>query len=427
MLREWTRRVADNGSKTLLTVRIEVKWTAETWTWMLLVCGMILRLLEYSDNRQLYKDEASLFRNLVNLRVFDFNTTLTESQLAAPGFLVVERLMVRLPFHPIWAGRLIPFLFSIVSLLLMRDVARRYLSPRAVPIAVGLFALDDWLLYYAAELKQYSSDVALTLVALLLAARPAEITRRGLIVWTVFGVVGVWFSHSLALVLASVGTYLITRAAHRRQWKLALCLLGVGAVWAASFAICYFVSHRILSKDRFIWDWWNFAFLPIPPRSLGDCERIFWQVVNIFNNPSWVVTPLGVLPSALLALGLFSIGALALGLHWRGGAYLLIAPLVFTLVASGLHQYPFHGRLLIFLVPSVHLLVGEGAASLTQRGGAVLTSALGLFLLVQPAADVLGHRWMQPRLHTFYDSHGDLLPDLLDYLEKRDAQARSPQ
>ena len=57
-------------------------------------------------------------------------------------------------------------------MFLMRSVARRYLHPRAVPIAVGLFALDDWLIYYSAEIKQYCSDTTLTLVALLLRRRP---------------------------------------------------------------------------------------------------------------------------------------------------------------------------------------------------------------------------------------------------------------
>ena len=43
------------------------------------------------------------------------------------------------------------------------SVARRYLTAAAVPIAVGLFALTDWILYYSVEIKQYSSDAALAL------------------------------------------------------------------------------------------------------------------------------------------------------------------------------------------------------------------------------------------------------------------------
>ena len=77
-------------------------------------------------------------------------------------------------------------------------------------------------------------------------------------------------------------------------------------------------------------------------------------------------------------MGFYLIGAVSLGFRWRGGLYLLVAPLLFTLFASGLHQYPFHGRLLLFLVPTVHLLVAEGVVALSRPGGTRLTVVLAL-------------------------------------------------
>jgi hypothetical protein len=432
----------------LLSSPLRIASTVELCTWLLVAIGIILRLLEYTDNRPLYMDEFYLLRSLVRLPVFDFSTTLADNQLATPGFLVVERAMLRSPLPAVWAARLVPLLCSIASMFLIRSVARRYIAPPAVPIAVGLFALDYWLLYYAAEIKQYTSDVALTLCALALAAAPTEMSRRRLLVLAGFGVVGVWFSHPLSLVLAGVGTYLIAKAAIRREWSKASGFLCISLAWALSFGACYHVSHSILEKeDPFIWSWWNFAFLPLPPHSLADLQRDFWHVINIFNSPSWVITPLGVLPSAFCALTLFSIGVLSLGLKWRGGAYLLLAPLLFALLASALRQYPFHGRLLLFLVPTVHLLVGEGAAAVARGAGAALTVALGTlrrdlvpivapssrailtfalcaFLLAQPAGGVFWHRVIQRHSHGEYDSHGDLVPDLLDYLEKLERDAR---
>jgi hypothetical protein len=300
----------------------------------------------------------------------------------------------------------------------MRSAARRYVLPAAVPIAVGLFALDDWLLYYSAEIKQYSSDTALTLIALLLAAAANDMSRRSLLPVAALGAVGVWFSHPLAFILAAVGTCLAGKAAFERSWKTVACLLGIGLLWAVSFAACYLVSHRILSKDRFVWNWWDFAFLPFPPRSFSDLSVDFWAVLNVFNSPAWVITPLGVLGSALLAMVLYLIGAVSLGLRWRGGLYLLVTPILFALLASGLHQYPFHGRLLLFLVPTVHLLVAEGAGALARRGGVLRTAAIGIFLLCQPAYEILWHQLIVPRNHEGFDTHGDLLPDLLDYFDK---------
>ena len=301
------------------------------------------------------------------------------------------------------------------------------MSPRAVPIAVGLFALDDWLIYYAAEIKQYCSDTTLTLVALLLAAAAADLSRRSLVVLAGFGAVGVWFSHPLALVLAAVGTYLAAKAAIRRDWKKMPGLVGMGLLWAISFAACYVVSHRILSKDQFIWNWWDFAFLPIPPRSFADLERDFWQVINIFNSPAWVVTPLGVLASAFLAMGLYLIGSLSLGLRWRGGLYLLVAPLLFTLAASALRQYPFHGRLLLFLVPTSICWSRKARrrsdAPRRRRSSplpwARFAVSAGIRRSLAPVGRETHSRWVRLARRP--------LPDLLDYLETRQRAARGPR
>ncbi len=414
--------------------------TSETWTWLAVAIGVALRLLDYADCRPLYKDELSLLTNLVNLPVFDFHTTLTEYQLAPPGFLVLERLLVRLPGNDELVARLFPLVCGLASMFLFRSTARRYLSPRAVPIATGLFALSDWLIYYSSEIKQYSCDLALTLIALHMAAGPvlqsrvsetsppgpAPLTSTRLLAIAGLGIVGVWFSYPLALVLAGIGTYLIAMATSRKAWRQFLGLVATGIAWVLSFAACYVVSHRILSKERFIWDWWDFAFLHIPPRSLAELQLEFWQILNAFDSPADLLTPLGVLPSAFLALGLFFLGGWALSRRWPGGLYLLVAPILFALAASALHQYPFHGRLLIFLVPSIHMVVGEGVVALSHRGGPGLTLALAVFLLFQPALDASWLRFVERHAqHTGYDSHGDLRPDLLDYLDAHRPKPRT--
>lgn len=409
--------------------------SARALTWAFVAIGVVFRIWSYADNRLLYRDEKSLLDNLY-LPILDFHTRLTENQLAPPGFLVLERLAVRLPVDPVLAARALPLACGIATMFLFRAMARRFVAPLAVPIAVGLFALSDWLIYYSSEMKQYSCDLALTMVALLLAAGPApgepaglagseaidgarreSSTVRRLLVLGAFGAVGVWFSYPLVMVLAAVGTYAFAVAVSRRDTREALGLVAVGLVWLASFAVCYVVSHRILSTDRFIWDWWDFAFLRVPPRSTKELTTEFWQLLNVFDSPSDVKTPLGLIPTAFLALALWVCGAWSLGRRWPGGLYLLVAPGVFTLVASVLHQYPFHGRLLIFLVPSVHLLVAQGAATISRPGGARLTAVVGTFLLIQPVADLLWQRFVQPLNHSTYDSHGDLRHDLLDYLE----------
>jgi hypothetical protein len=422
------RRVRGPGDETRLDSRFVPdpgRSSSERWTWVLLAAGVLLRVLEYSDNRQLYMDEFALKKNLVGFAFYDFHTPLTEAQLAPPGFLALERLMILLPLPFPLAARLVPFLCSIASMFLMRSVARRYLTATAVPIAVGLFALTDWMLYYSVEIKQYSSDILLTLCALLLpagAAAPRQEletpkSRRELTVLAAFGAIGVWFSHPLALVLSGVGLYLIFKTASQRDWKHTLVFTAISLLWFLSFTVCYRISLGLIADGLFLDRWWSFAFLPFPPRCLAELKQIFWQSMNVFNSPSGILTPLGVLPSAFISAGLFLIGAWSLGRRWRGGLILLILPILITFEASALHRYPFHGRLLLFLTPSVYLLVGEGTAALSRPGGPKLAFALGAFLLAQPAFDVFWYRFIQKRHHGNYDSHGDLHPDLLDYLE----------
>ena len=155
--------------------------SCENLAWVAVALGVILRLWEYLDFRALYMDEAALLKNLVGRSIFDFHQVLEQDQMAPPGFLVIERIMVRLPLEVRAAGRLFPLICGVVSVFFMRAAARRYLDRRAVPIAVGLFAMGDHLIYYSAEIKQYSCDLVLALAALLLAAPrpPGELSRAG--------------------------------------------------------------------------------------------------------------------------------------------------------------------------------------------------------------------------------------------------------
>ena len=197
----------------------------------------------------------------------------------------------------------------------------------------------------------------------------------------------------------------------------------MGLAWAASFAACYVVSHGILSKERFIWDWWDFAFLPLPPRSMAELEYVIRHIVNVFDSPADVKTPMGPIPTALLASVLAIAGFASLLRRWPGGLYLVMAPVAFALAASALHQYPFHGRLLIFLVPSVHMLVSQGAAVLARPGGWWLAAALGAFLLYQPACDALWYQFIQPLSHASASTPtATCVPTCSMYLERNGAR-----
>jgi hypothetical protein len=399
-------------------VPLRLELTCESLAWLAVAIGLILRGWEYLEFRYLYIDEEALLSNLVGRGIIDFHQVLDQDQVAPPGFLVLERLLVRLPLDVRISGRFLPLCCALASVFLIHLAARRFLDRRAVPMAVGLFAFGDHLLYYSAEIKQYSCDLVLATAALCLAARSWSAREGKWRLWPVaiFGLVAPWFSFPVVFLLAGTGIYLFVSAVKARQWRDCARITLIGLGWFLSFIGCFLLSRSILSKREFLWIWWNFAFLPLPPRSLADLTHLAETLANIFINPAGLLTPLSLPVTAVLASALSVVGCVSLGRRWPGGLFLLLAPLLFGLLASGLRQYPFHGRLLLFLVPTFLLLPSEGAAAIGRRTGWLVTFSLAAFLIYGEASDVLWHKMVQSRCRPF-DSHGDLKNDLLDYLE----------
>jgi hypothetical protein len=382
--------------------------------------GILFRVAEYVDNRQLWLDERALRSNVSGKALFDLVGPLTEGQMAPPGFLVIARGWVRMSGDSSMAIRLIVLLCAIASVFAFGVVARRFVSRLAVPIALAFLAVSDDLIYYATEFKQYSSDmlIAIGVLGMGRALSGEGWSSRRAVLAGMMGLAATWISHPSVFVLAGVSAVLGLDAIGRRDWKRLAAVLGLGAVWGLGFWGCYAVSNRMMPPEgrEFLFTWWNFAFLPIPPESFAEASRAFWQVLNIFSNPVGLVSPIDPRGTALLGMTLVLIGSGALMARGWREALLLLLPIVLTVAASALGRYPFHGRLLVFLVPCIVLPMAEGIAVIGRRCGRVVLLGLLAFLLALPTMEAIGHILVQSRYRVF-DSHGDQRNDLLDYLE----------
>jgi hypothetical protein len=231
-----------------------------------------------------------------------------------------------------------------------------------------------------------------------------------------FGLVAPWFSFTVVFVLAGVGLHQIAIAALRKESRAAARTTAVCLAWLFSFAACFLISRSIMTQRNFLWVWWNFAFLPVPPRSLAEASLLAESIANVFINPASVLTPFSLPATALLAAIMAVVGCLSLGRRCPGGVFLIAAPVFWALLASALHLYPFHGRLLFSLVPSFLLPLSEGVAALGRRTSWLVSLFLAGCFLYGEAAEVFWYKAVQARMRPF-DSHGDLKNDLLDYLE----------
>jgi hypothetical protein len=243
-----------------------------------------------------------------------------------------------------------------------------------------LFALAPPLVRYAAEAKQYGFDAMTACLLLWLATRleESDLPPRWLALAAIMGVLAPWFSHPSVFVLAGIGLSLFLEALVRRERRRVVNLAILGVVWLAGFALCYWVQMRSIARCPGLLRYWQNEFMPFPPRSQADVKWLIDHALGVFLNPAGFVTP-------GLAAFCFLVGAHVVGRTSLRRLGFLLLPLAPALVASALRCYPFEGRLLVFLVPALLVLIASGASELMDRirpravGGAAL-----LILLLFP-------------------------------------------
>ena len=368
--------------------------------------GCLLRIVQYLLNRSLWMDEAYLSLNILHRSFAGLCRALDYHQGAPIGFLLLEKSAVRLGGGSEYALRLLPLLAGIASVLLFYKLASKVLSPKAIPIATGLFAISPALIYYSAEVKQYSSDAAIALLLYCLTIEGSKLEwkagRTALV--ALAGAIAIWMSHSSVLVLAGIGVTISIALVLRKDWARLARVSFVGLCWTASLAVCYIVTLRKLAGDGELLNYWNANFMPLPPRSVTDLK---WFVDSFFGFFS---SSAGLKFAGLAAL-VFVLGSISMFRKSPERVFLFLSPALITLLASGLHKYPFGGRLALFLVPPVLLLMAEGTEVLFSSASASLPAAgwvLITLLFLDPGTYIL-HHFAKP--HTEITQPGVMLPE----------------
>ena len=327
--------------------------------------GAFIRLNQYLNNRSLWHDEASVALNIVNRSYLELLRPLDYNQAAPPGFLWIERLAVQLFGDSEYSLRLFPLAASIISLVAFYQLANRYASKTAAPIAIALFACLRYPVYYATEVKQYSSDIMVTLLLCLLLV-PASLGegrrnreeggkgRGKFILLGLLGAIAIWLSHPAVFVLAGIElSSLVCATANRR--KLFLNRLPIYLVWLISFGCLYVLTIANTMNNESLVDSWSDRF----PDSPFDIIWLLDALGRFFYRP----LGFGAIADGV-AMVAFVLGCIATYRKNRSLLLALTSPLIVTLIASYLHKYPFRDRLVLFLAPLAIVIIAEGISFL---------------------------------------------------------------
>lgn len=341
----------------------------------LVVIGACLRLSQYLANTALWGDEIFLVTNVLDRSMQQLlMLPLAYGQVAPKGFLISEKLLSVSLGPSDLVLRLFPFLCSLGGLVGFACVARRLLDGLAAPVALALFATAPPLVAFAAQAKQYSSDVAIAVLLLWLSvylAMEKVSLRRSWIVGAI-GAVAVWFSHPAVLMVAALGVSLALIAWCERTESSARNLLvltpamGLWSISALGVTIASIASVTPQTR-QYMHEYWAEGFLPSPPW-LAIEGRWPWRELNGlvgYGGPA----SLGYAFARLYIL----LAGLGFALLWRRlgvRATLVITPLAVTLFAAILRQYPFADRLILFLVPMLLMGIGASVDWVYQRAAA---------------------------------------------------------
>lgn len=341
-----------------------IRKTGLPWQWLpvlvVLAWALFLRLDYFAPGRSLWLDEAMLGVNIQRQSLLGLVRPLLFDQAAPLGFLLLQWLL-----HHLLGGsddllRVVPLLAGLALLPMVFLLARQNGYRPFAWLALALVALAPEHVRYSSELKQYSLDA---LVAAYLMWCFGETLKqpgdpRARIRLALSGALAVWFSHPSVFVLAGLGgSVALLHWREMRDPAFLRAWAGIAAAWVISFALLYLLHLRHVAANPALTDFWRRSFAPLPPWSHWGWYRASLPGVlnHLFSFHA------GVLPSALVLLGIASLG-------WRRRplALAMVLMLGATLLASALSRYPFHGRFLLFLMPAAALALAEGVERCRQ-------------------------------------------------------------
>ena len=338
--------------------------------WAFVLLGLLVRLVRFLVVYPIWHDEAFLAVNFLDRGYRDLLRPLEDRQVAPHGYLWIELTAVRLFGFSEWSLRLFATICGLASVLVFRHLAARLLRGLPLLLAVAIFAVAFHPIRHSAEIKPYASDLLASLIMMTLAVEWWRFPDRSRWLWVLAAVTPVLLvvSYPAVLVGAVMGLALASEALWSERRSVRLAFLTYNLVLAGSFFAVYFSftvvqSSALLSYYR--QGWWRESFPP-----LSEPWQIPFWLISVHTGTT-MAYPVGEKFGGSTATFLLAIlgGLLLWRSKQRAPLRVVMLPFVMGLVTACLGRYPYGGppRVTQYLVPSIVLLTGLGAAGVIAR------------------------------------------------------------
>lgn len=379
--------------------------------WHLIIIGLIfilafiLRVKTYLLARPLWHDECSLATNIFTKNFLDLFKPLENGQKAPILFMALNKFTTNILGIKELSIKFIPFLSGILSIIAFYFLSKNLLKNNlSVLIANFLFAINYQLIYWSQKFKQYSFDVLIFIISILIFNK-IDINKLNIRQCLIFSAV------CLILILASFssafvfGAYILCCILHKKNTKnilyLSLPIIIIGLFYYIGLLRA---EHKIWMSTYF--KYWDLGFLKF---NFSNILLILRENFNFFFIPN---------NFSLLGVLLFFWGLFLLIKNKTNN--LIPAILLIMIIASFLQIYPIWQRASLFIIPLIILLICNTLNLISKNRKTVSTIIILLFLTYFSKYNFSYLNWFLKQNAFAYTDAVTIFPKLIEKYNNQD-------
>jgi len=358
----------------------------------IIALGILFRVKLYLENHSVWLDEAV---TTVSIGSRTFKEILTRfdifPEFAKPpiGFELIEKLSITIFGNNELAFRLFPLLSGIGALLLFYLIVKKLFSEKVQKVSLIFFAVCDPLIQYCGDTKPYSSDVlmVLILVFLFIHVRRSGLGLKNILLLGLSGGLIIWISSACIFILTALGLTAVTMIVINKKWKDLISVLPVFVIWLVSFVFLYKISLSQMVHGDSLKATWVGAF---GPDAIFSFTTLAWMrdvFFEMFKQPGGMYLPKLPFHIGILGSLIFFAGCWQLFKRDKEHFLLFVSPVLITLFAALIGKYPFRGRVILFLVPSIIAVLSSSVNIKFNKArgiSSVIALVIAYVLLYQP-------------------------------------------
>jgi hypothetical protein len=249
----------------------------------------------------------------------------------------------------------------VATLVIFGILASQTLDKRGATLSIILMSLSDFHIYYSAELKQYATELLITMILYIRFWDPKIFDNKSQIFFLlIYGLIAIFFAHTAILILAPLALLQFYVAGRKKDEVALKKLFLIGFIWLEALLIVHGRTLQVMLGNAVIVKGANKFFVPYPifsERALVWIGEAFGQ---IFQDLLGLAYP-------FLGMALCGIGLVVLSRRNPRQGILLTAPLLLAFLGAVLHKYPFAHRFLIFSLPALILFLVQGGLAIVDR------------------------------------------------------------